>query len=166
MPFPQVSDIQNSYQLVSPGCMFTLREPPVSVICLCNTLFGILLYTASNLYILTATGMTLAWYHLDFFKLLATVGEVLACIRLHFWIHWPHVHTDYWCCHPSCHCLLKPDKPLQGTVSKLNQSDMCSLERETQNELVGNENVGNGALWCTSLSTVLLGFYQLLFFFF
>jgi hypothetical protein len=100
-----------------------------------------------------------------FFKLPATVGEVLAHIRLHFWIHWPHVHTDYWCCHPSCHCLLKPDKPLQGTVSKLNQSDMCSLERETQNELVDNENVGYGALWCTSLSTVLLGFYQLLFFF-
>ena len=42
---------------------------------------------------------------------------------------------------------------------------MCNLERETQNELVGNENVGYGALWCTSLSTVLLGFYQLLFFF-
>jgi hypothetical protein len=35
---------------------------------------------------------------------------------------------------------------LQGTVSKLNQSDMCSLERETQNELVGSENVGYGAL--------------------
>jgi hypothetical protein len=60
----------------------------------------------------------------------------------HFWIHWPPVHTDYWCCHPSCHCLLNPDQPLQGTVSKLNQRDMCSLERETQNELVGNKNVG------------------------
>jgi len=65
--FPQVSDIQNSYQPLSPGFMFTLREPPVSVIYLCNTLFGIILHTASNLYILIATGMTLAWCHLDFF---------------------------------------------------------------------------------------------------
>jgi hypothetical protein len=40
---------------------------------------------------------------------------------------------------------------------------MCSLESETQNELVGN--CGFLSLWCTSLSTVLLGFYQLLFFF-
>jgi hypothetical protein len=31
---------------------------------------------------------------------------------------------------------------LQGTVSKINQRDMCSPERETQNELVGIENVG------------------------
>jgi hypothetical protein len=32
---------------------------------------------------------------------------------------------------------------LKGTVSKLNKNrDMCSLERETLNEWVGNENVG------------------------
>jgi len=67
MTFPRVSDIQNSYQPLSPGFLFALREPPVSVICLFNTLFDISVYTASNLYIWTATGMTVAWCHLDFF---------------------------------------------------------------------------------------------------
>lgn len=42
----------------------------------------------------------------------------------------------------SLYHLLNPDHLLQGTVSKLNQRDICSLERETLNEWAGNENVG------------------------
>lgn len=136
-------DSQKSCQPLSPaGFLSTLGEPPMSVICLCNTLFGISLHTDSNLYILP-----LAWqWHdatqislkspaavgncwpislgiLGFTGLLSTLiigTAVLIVILFH---------------------LLNANQPWQRTVSRLNLIiDLCSLKRETLNEWVCNEN--------------------------